>query len=30
MEIGEFGLAHVCFQYYETENYQKLPQTTLL
>ena len=29
MEIGELGLAHVCFQYYETENIKTAQNTTL-
>ena len=28
MKIGEFGLAPVCFQYYETEK-KKMPKTLL-
>ena len=26
MEIGEFGLAHVCFHYYATENIKDCPK----
>ena len=28
MGIGENGLVHVCFQYYETENISKTAQNT--
>lgn len=29
MEIGEVGLAHVCFRYYEEENKKTAQNTTL-